>query len=171
MRKFVKYDHFWWEYDETTSKNNATLINVVGGHNSCNDITKCEIVEAKDFEYLDWNGTKVLDERYQSGWLDRKGNFYGCEFEYHRLQAELVHHSSLRELERQGWIHIDKDMFYNTGKVIAEFWADIYDPQIIPTDEQIFFLLQHGGIDAQGVLEKYQSADCRQIKSDDGRSQ
>ena len=98
--KYVKYKNFWWEYDESTPKNKAKLINLVGGYNTGNDITNCEIVEAKSFEDLNWYGTTIYDDKYPYGWLDRNGKFYGCDFKEHSLQAELVHHSDRRKLEK-----------------------------------------------------------------------
>lgn len=150
--KFVKYNNFWWEYDDRTPKNKAKIINLVGGYNTGNDISNCEIVEAESFEDLDWNGTDILNDKYTTGWLDRHGKFYGCEYHSHSLQAELVHHSSRRELEKKGWIHIGQDMFY--GKQLAQYFGD-YENGVIPTDAQMLYLARHKNIDAGYVLYAY----------------
>ena len=152
--KFVLYEEFWWQYDEKTPKKSATLINMYGGINSGNDISKLKIVEAKSFYDLDWKGTKIYSDKYKYGWIDRNGKFYGCSYESHDLQARLVHHSTRRELEKQGWIHISKDMYNETGKLMANFCAD-YDNGVIPTDAQIFYLSHHKEINSDEVMYIY----------------
>ena len=154
MRKFVKFDDFWWEYDDSTPKEKAKLINMVGGYNTGNDITNCEIVEANDFDNLDWYGTTVYDNNYKYGWIDREGNFYGCDYREHGLQAELVHHSTRIKLERAGWIHISKDMMSDTGKTMANFCGD-YENGIMPTDAQVLYLSKHSEIENWQVMYCY----------------
>lgn len=164
MNKYVKFEDFWWEYDEKTPKNNATLINIVGGYNSKNDITNCEIVEANDFDELDWNDTKVLSKNYRSGWLDRNGKFYGCSYESHDLQAKLVHHSSRQELEKLGWIHISEDRIFGENELNAQFWGD-YENDFSPTDAQIMFLTKHKEINSEMVFDKYLNSKTLKSKS------
>lgn len=161
MNKYVKYDDFWWEYDVKTPKEKATLINLAGGRNSGVDITKCKIVKANDFEELDWNNTKVLDSKYKYGWLDRQGNFYGCEYYCHSLQAELVHHSSRRNLEKNGWIHISSNL--HSTKLVATFCGD-YEDGIMPTDAQVLFLSKHMGIDSTWVMFAYEHGNRAKAK-------
>ena len=151
---FVKYNNFWWRYDESTPKNKAKLINLVGGYNTGNDITNCKIVEAKSFGDLDWFGTSVYDDKYPYGWLDRNGNFYGCDYREHSLQAELVHHSSRIQLEKLGWIHIGKLEGYD--KYLAQYFGD-YQNGVLPTDAQLIFLAHHKSIDAGYVLLAYEN--------------
>ena len=152
--KFVKYDNFWWRYVEKTPINNAKIINLVGGNNTGVDLTDCEIAEADSFEDLNWKGTDIYNDKYKSGWLDRKGNFYGCEYHSHNLQAQLVHHSSRRELEKKGWVHIGQDMFY--GKIVAQYFGD-FENGVMPTDAQMMYLAKHSNIEASWVLRAYES--------------
>ena len=144
--KFVKYNNFWWEYDPKTPKSNATLWNAFGGKTSECDIRNCKIVEAEYFDKLDWKGTELLDDKYNTGWLDREGNFYGCDYRCHNMQAEFVHGKEPRELEKLGWIHIarkrdDKNDF----ELNASFFGD-YSQGVVPTVEQLKYLSAHPGI-------------------------
>ena len=161
--KFVLYENFWWMYDEKTPKKCATLINIYGGINTKNDITNLKIVEAKSFDELDWYGTDVYSDKYKYGWLDRNGKFYGCSYESHDLQAKFVHHSSRRELEKMGWIHISKDMAEDTGKFVAHFFGD-YENGIMPTDAQMFYLSKHKDIDCEYVMFKYMNGNREKAK-------
>lgn len=99
---------YWWEYDDSTPINNATLHNMGFGKNSGNDLTGYEIVESESWLTLDWNGTKVLDNSFNTGWLSKDGKFYGCDYEYHANQAILVHHSSEREMEENGFMKLTR---------------------------------------------------------------
>ena len=155
MNTYVKYNNFWWQYDTRTPKKNATLRNLVGGYNTGNNIIGCEIVEAESFKDLDWNGTEVLDNKYKFGWLDRKGNFYGCEYYCHSDQAELVHHSSRRKLEKLGWIHISGDL-HKDSKLMATFCGD-YENGVMPTDAQIKYLSEHQYIESMYVMYAYEN--------------
>ena len=70
------------------------------------DLTGLEIVEADDFDKLDWSGTSLLNNEYLTGWLDKKGNFYGCDYRNHRDQAIFVHGLSERDIEEEQFIKI-----------------------------------------------------------------
>ena len=138
---FVKYNNFWWQYDESTPKNDATLINLNGNEIDNNNITNCEIAEAKSFEDLNWKNTKVWSDQYKYGWLDRNGVFFGCDYAYHEKQAYLVHKKSPKELEELGYIHISK-INKNDPYYFASFYGD-YKNGIAPTDAQIEYLFKH----------------------------
>ena len=152
--KFVKYDNYWWEYDDKTPLEYATVYNMYGGKMTECDLTKCEIVEAKDFEYLDWTNTDLLNNQSKFGWVDRNGKFYGCNFEHHGLQAKLVHRSSRRELEKLGWIIIGKNFFEETDKLIATFWGK-YKEGIMPTDAQMLYLSTRPDVESYNVMKAY----------------
>ena len=64
------------------------------------------IVEAKDWKDLDWKGTDLFNDKYKTGWLNLKGDFFGCDYRHHDLQAELVHGKSEKELEEIGFIKL-----------------------------------------------------------------
>ena len=103
---FVKYENYWYEYDESTPPNNARIWNMYGGCMSDIDLTNSEFVEAEDFNFLDWSGTSLLSQDFPTGWLDKKGNFFGCSPKHHKEQAKLVHNHSEQELEEQYFIKI-----------------------------------------------------------------
>ena len=161
--KFVKYENFWWEYDETTPKNNAKLINLVGGYNTGNDITNCEIVEADGFECLDWSNTEILNKNSRYGWLDRNGKFYGCDYRHHDMQANYIHKKSRRELERFGWILIGKNFYEETGKLIAMFYGD-YKEGVMPTDAQLEYLSRRSDVDSSFVIYAYKNGNFEKAR-------
>ena len=103
---FVKYENYWYEYDESTPPNNARIWNMYGGCMSDIDLSNAEFVEAEDFNFLDWSGTSLLNQEYPTGWLNKKGVFFGCSPKHHKEQAKLVHSHSERELEEQYFIKI-----------------------------------------------------------------
>ncbi len=137
---FVKFNCMWWQYDETTPKDDATLFGI-NGTSINKDITNCEIVEAKSFQDLNWKNTKVWDDKYSYGWLDRKGVFYGCDYEYHEKQAYLVHKTDSNQLEKLGWIHISK-ISKNDTYYFASFHGD-YKEGVLPTEQQMEYLIKH----------------------------
>ena len=103
--RFIKVENYWWELE------GDRVYNAVGGYHSANSYDKTNIVEAKDWEFLDWKGTELLDNKYKTGWIDRTGIFYGCSSESHSTQAEYIHHKTERELELLGWIKVYKSIF------------------------------------------------------------
>lgn len=105
-KAFVKYENFWWFLNIYTPLESATLFNIGGGKISDINVTNCPVVEAKDWKDLDWKGTDIYNDKYKTGWLNLKGNFFGCDYRHHDLQAELVHGKSEKELEESGYIKL-----------------------------------------------------------------
>ena len=103
---FVKIDNFWYEYEESTPINDAIVWNAYGGKMSGMDLTGLEIVKAEDYHKLDWRGTELLDDKYLTGWLDKEGEFYGCDYRNHKDQAKFVHNLSEEEIERELFIKL-----------------------------------------------------------------
>ena len=134
---------YWWEYDETTPIYNATLKNMGFGKNSGNDLTGCEIVEAKSWLDLDWKDTKVYSDVYHTGWVSTNGKFYGCDFEFHDAQALLVHKLSSRELEQKGFIKItkkirsDEYIVLNASKVNALQYKWFKDNYVLSNRQEV----------------------------------
>lgn len=149
MRKFVKYDNLWWEYEDDPL-NNARLYHIFGSETQPKDITNLEIVEADDFYHLNWEGTDLLNKNSQYGWLDREGNFYGCAFEFHELQAVFLHKKKGGELEKLGWIHISA--LNKFEQPVAEFWGD-YENGVMPTEKQMEYLYKRNDVDYKQVLD------------------
>ena len=139
---FVKIDNYWWKYDITSKVNNATVYNRMGGRQTKLDLTGYEIVQAKDWQYLDWSDTSVLNSDYKSGWLSPEAIFYGCDYSSHSAQASLVHNCSERQLEQKGWIKIT--YIENKNKSLVAFLGfDKYYNRITPTEKQLEFLLNY----------------------------
>lgn len=155
MKMFVKYQNFWWEYREDSSMDNARLYNIYGGYFCNADIRAREIVYADSFQELDWSGTDVLNKNSRYGWVDRRGNFYGCSYESHELQAFLVHQSDKNELEKLGWIHISAPSKKDAYVINAQFWGD-YKNGVMPTDAQMQYLLTRNDVQFSQVMEAYE---------------
>ena len=164
MAKFVRYKHYWWKYNEKTNPEYATLTNWRGEIAKGVNINYLYCTEAQDFNFLDWRGTPVLDYTSRYGWLDRNGKFYGCVYTEHAAQAILVHHSTRRELEELGWIHISKSSYYdNSGKLVAQFCGD-YENGVMPTDEQMIYLLKRNDVDNTSALYAYENGNEAKAK-------
>ena len=95
-----------------------------------------------------------MNNKYKTGWLDRKGIFYGCEYYCHDDQAEFVHHSSRRKLEKQGWIHISMNL--SEKQLQASFYGD-YKNGVMPTDAQMMYLCKHKDIESSFVMFAYEN--------------
>ena len=150
MSWYVKVDKEWWKYDEKTEINNANIYNIEDVPKYGIDLTNYVFVNEQCFEDLDWSDTVVYNNYSKLGWLDRDGNFYGCDFVFHDLQCYLIHNSRAVELEKKGWVHISK-----FGDEIIAFYAADYNEGIIPTDAQMKYLSEHPYIDAKMVIEAY----------------
>ena len=105
------YDNGWWKIV------GDKLENAYGGCHNYNPQEDDEIVEANDFDELDWTGS-LLDERKTTGWIAPDGAWYPCSPRDHRIVARLVLRSSEESLENKGYIKVfyssfdGKDDFY-----------------------------------------------------------
>lgn len=137
---FVKIDNFWWELSTEHALDSCTVYNYVGGKMSDCDCTNLQIVEADSWEYLDWSGTSLWSDQYKTGWLAPNGKFYGCDYRYHNMSANLVHHKTEKEMEQAGYIKF-------THKLGDFEKLEIYIPANIspkypkPTKAQINYIL------------------------------
>lgn len=138
---FVKVNNYWWEFDTKTPLNKATVYNRVGGRMTELDLTNKNIVEAKDWQYLDWSGTCVLNNQLQTGWLSPDGVLFGCDYRCHSTQAEYVHKKHENELEIAGWVKLTYN-YGNTNELMAYFGRDTHHRLIPPTDKQMDYLLK-----------------------------
>ena len=48
----------------------------------------------------------MLNKESNEGWISPSGEFFGCDFYYHRTIAEKYLKSSEEELENKGWIKL-----------------------------------------------------------------
>lgn len=98
MKKYVKFDDFWWELED------GLIYNRVGGHTAYDPEVCGPIVEVESFEDLDWSCLLKPDSKL--GWVSPDGRFYGCEYTDHADVADLYFKKSERELEDEGWVKI-----------------------------------------------------------------
>ena len=159
MAIFVKLDKDWWKGDENMQKNDCTICNIKGIKKEHIDLSNIKTVFANSFCDLDWNNTSILNNTSIFGWLDRKGNFYGCGFAEHELQARLIHKTEMKELEKLGWIHISK--FYRD---IMAFYSADYKNGIVPTFEQLKYLAEHKYVVSDYVMEAYNEGNHAKAK-------
>jgi hypothetical protein len=136
--KFIKYDNFWWQWHDEVSTLDKAEISRPYYDPIIVNATKFEMVEVEKFDDLKWYGTNLYDNKYDTGWLDRSGKFYGCAYEYHEEQAAFVHKMSEEKLEEKGFIKITRDV--NLNSLIAYFSGDSYDKNMRPTKAQENYL-------------------------------
>ena len=154
--KFVKFKNSWWQYDERTPFDSATIYDVLTSVVAVHiDIRDREIEETDSAWKLDWNGTSILDKNSRFGWVDRNGKFYGCDYASHDLQAQIVHKSSRSELEKAGWIHISSPTKCGFYEINAEFWGD-YKNGVMPTDTQMEYLFSRKDVQFSNVMKAYE---------------
>jgi len=121
IKNTLQNNIWWWEYDEKYDR----LYNAQGGWHPWNSETE-EILEweehAEDFDELDWEKTTLIQPDSELGWLDPQGKFYGCKYGNHDLLADLHLRSSVKDLEKDGWLRIvrvEGEMrYYLTGSNI-----------------------------------------------------
>ena len=63
-------------------------------------------VEAADWDDLNWMLTGILVKDSNSGWLSRRGKFYGCHSTDHDLVAYRILKSDVENLEKTGWVRV-----------------------------------------------------------------
>ena len=75
------------------------------------DLKKCVIYEAVNHHDV----TKVmacLKETLASGWIDREGHFWGCNFEAHDHMLGILFGNERGNAECKGWVHIHPWMWW-----------------------------------------------------------
>lgn len=93
------YDNGWWKIV------GDKLENPYGGYHYYHPREDDEIVEANDFDELDWTGC-LLDERQTTGWIAPDGTWYPCSPRDHRAVARWVLKSTEESLENRGYIKV-----------------------------------------------------------------
>ena len=98
----------FWKLEERGSQ--LVCINRFGGwHDYCKELGE-DIYEVEKYEDLPF--TKYyINDKYKTGWLDRNGRFYGCDWEMHVFVAEYCFKKTEEELEKEGWIKITKSTY------------------------------------------------------------
>jgi len=86
-----------------------------------NDDEVLQTAEADDIHDLDWTLTDMISGKWDSGWIDRSGRFYGCNSQMHDTVADLVFNKTVKELEDQGWVRVySKDEWICMKRLSAE---------------------------------------------------
>ena len=134
MSSFVKVNGIWREFNPETGE--------VVGESGVFDFDGCEIAEAESIHNLDWSDSLLLCKNLRTGWLNPEGKFFGCEPWCHRLQAEIIHGKSERELEEDGWIRITYNIFPNGEKKLTAGFAST-DETIYPSSAQLSYLFRN----------------------------
>lgn len=139
---YIFYNNYWWELVRIRNGRKSTFrcLNVWGSGFDLEEkqlasiCRKYRLAIVTDRTELDWKGTCVYDDKYETGWVDRQGNFYGCDYEAHSAQAELIHKTSERVLEMKGWIKLTYGFGHKNEPII------LYDPDTKPTKQQIDYI-------------------------------
>lgn len=150
--KFVKYENCWWNVDEVI-ENNLVILNDWHGAGFRCDITNMKIIEAKDWNCLDWTNTTVYNDKSKTGWLDRQGKFYGCDYNCHVISADVIFFKTERELENLGYIKITGD----DGFYFAQFSPRILSKNILPTKEQLAYLYSRTDVSYKAIITALES--------------
>lgn len=92
----------WW----MSYGNEDYWLNVNGGRTpKAPDDKVFEQVEA-DYDDLDHKKTGLFVEESVSGWLDRSGRWYPCDYTYHDNYAERILKDTTKRLEAAGWARV-----------------------------------------------------------------
>lgn len=153
-KAFVKHKNFWWRLSTTTPLDDATLYNYSGGHMSGVNCENAEIVEAEDWDQLDWKGTVLYDNsQYKTGWISPHGEFYGCDYRCHYMCALMVIKKKDTELEEQGYIKITKDLSNDKLSVVIPYYLKASYPK--PTKAQLEHLAGMENKDINRLIRNY----------------
>lgn len=138
---YILYDNYWWELRQ--SETGFRCENVCGGGFSLDEKTIDDIkanykidTTAKTLIELDWVGTDILDDSYETGWLSPAGMFFGCQYRSHSDQAEFVHKCQDCELESKGWAKLTYMFGNKNDPDVLWDWAS----PIRPTKAQVDYL-------------------------------
>ena len=113
------------------------LVNQKGGWHDYEPRPDDEIFEVENYEDLTFRKYYV-NNKYKTGWLDRNGNFFGCDFMEHSTVAYYCFHKEEYELEDMGWVKISRDLYSSNG--LAYYHVCILDL----TDAQKKWLIDNG---------------------------
>ena len=86
------------------------------------------VCEKDEFIYSTWQEIEtnrfLKNQDADYGWIDKKGNFYGCEYEEHAYCIRAISNMDEYEAERNGWIKIYRDP---TMKKINPKFSNAFD--------------------------------------------
>ena len=89
----------FWKLEERDGR--LVCINRFGGwHDYCKELGE-DIYEVEKYEDLPF-AKYYINDKYKTGWLDRNGRFYGCDWEMHDFVAEYCFKKTEKDLEKEG---------------------------------------------------------------------
>jgi hypothetical protein len=95
-----------------------------------------ETAEVEDIHELDWTKTSLIDNKHNSGWIDRNGHFYGCTSQNHDIVADLVFNKTVEEMEKQGYVRVyGSDSWVCQRKLTPEQRITLIEKNHIVKDE------------------------------------
>lgn len=110
-------DNGWWKID------GDRLVNRVGGWHPYKPEEDEEIIECEGWNELEGkiDYSYLLKPNSRNGWLDRGGNYYGCNYSDHDILAQKVLKKSEIELENLGWVKIggyteEKEVYWDVRR-------------------------------------------------------
>lgn len=86
------------------------LVNLNGGWHDYRPSKNDKVYEVENYEDLPFRDYYINND-FKTGWLDRNGNFFGCDYMEHEFVAWYVFHKEEHELEEMGWVKIYKNIF------------------------------------------------------------
>ena len=107
----------FWQLEERNGE--LICVNRFGGWHQYYEELGNDIYEVDKYEDLPF-AKYYINDKYKTGWLDRNGRFYGCEWEMHDFVAEHCFGKWDKDLENEGWVKIalnvsgDKSWFSDT---------------------------------------------------------
>lgn len=161
-KPFIKIDNFWWELSTEHALNDCTVYNYAGGKMTGLNCTNSHIVEADSWEFLDWKGTDLWSNQYKTGWLAPNGKFYGCDYKFHSMSANLVHHKTESEMEKAGYMKITHSLG-NWEKLDLLIPSSINPKYPKPTKAQINYILDTKNKDLINRITRYIKFDEMQL--------
>ena len=125
----MKFLHEFMTWGDGTKQDNGwgeivgdKLVNRVGGWHEYIPAPDDIIVEADNWADLDWSC--LLNPNSPYGWIDKDGNFYGCNHFEHASLAELYFKCSERALEDSGFVKLYRSYDGSVGYYVARYLTE-----------------------------------------------
>jgi len=108
--KYNGYNGYWEIVEDKPPFSIGDEIRVANARGGYHYHTICE---KDEFVYSTWQDIETArflqNQEADYGWIDRKGEFYGCAYEEHAYCIHEISGMSEGEAERAGWIKIYRD--------------------------------------------------------------
>ena len=131
----------FWKIEER--EEGTVCVNRFGGWHWYTEDLGNDFYEVDKYEDLPFK-KYLINDKYKTGWVDREGRFYGCDWEQHSDVAWYCFGKEEYELEEAGWIKITntiyKDWFSNSNGELDYYYTSDWPM----TAEQINWLNKNG---------------------------